>query len=143
VHFALAGIGPLKDSVEKIITGAGIKNRVHLLGQIRDIAPVMHSFDVFLLTSRLEGLPNVLIEAQAVGLPIVTTPAGGAAETLDPGRTGLVTDDHSLASITRACLLLIDDADLRARFAKAAPQFAREKFSIDRMLKRTLALYDA
>jgi glycosyltransferase involved in cell wall biosynthesis len=143
VHFALAGIGPLRNSVEKIIADAGVQKRVHILGQIRNIVPVMHSFDIFLLTSRLEGLPNVLIEAQAVGLPVVTTPAGGAAETLDPGRTGLVTDDQSVESITRACLQLIDDADLRARFAKAAPDFVAKKFSIQRMLERTLALYDS
>ena len=143
VHFALAGIGPLKESLQQFIADAGLEKRVHLLGQIRDIVPVMHSFDIFLLTSRLEGLPNVLIEAQAVGLPVVTTPAGGAAETLDLGRTGLVTEDHSVENIARACLSLIDNEDLRTRFAKAAPEFVYEKFSIERMLKRTMQLYDA
>jgi glycosyltransferase involved in cell wall biosynthesis len=98
--------------------------------------------DLFLLTSRVEGLPNTLIEAQAVGVPVVTTPAGGSAETLDPGRTGLVSPDYSILGIADTCMKLLDDDRLRARMAKAAPEFVRQHFSLERMYTETLRLYE-
>ena len=141
VHFVLGGGGPLRSEVERIVAQARIPSRVHILGQIQNPAATLRALDIFLLTSRLEGLPNVLIEAQAVGVPVVTTPAGGAAEALDPGRTGLVSDDQTVNSVANTCVTLLEDDDLRARYSAAAPDFVRERFSIEAMAANTLRLY--
>jgi glycosyltransferase involved in cell wall biosynthesis len=143
VHFALIGDGPLRAQFEQIVTAAQIDSRVHLLGSSFDVPALLQASDLFLLTSRVEGLPNVLLEAQAVGLPAVTTPAGGAAETLDPGRTGLVTPDHTVRGIADACLALLDDDILRASMAQAGPDFVRRHFSLEQMFAGTLRLYEA
>ncbi len=143
VHFALLGDGPLRAQFEQIVAAAQIDSRVCLLAPRLDVPALLRASDLFLLTSRVEGLPNVLIEAQAVGLPVVTTPAGGAAETLDPGRTGLVAPDHSVRAIADTCLVLLDDDALRARMAVAAPDFVRRHFSLEQMYTGTLRLYEA
>lgn len=141
VHFVLVGDGPLRSYVERIVANGRITSRVHILGQVTEVPAIMRALDVLLLTSRLEGLPNVLIEAQAVGVPVVTTPAGGAAEALDPERTGLVARDHSVDAIVESCLRLLDDDAMRQRFGAAGARFVREKFSIERMSDSTLRLY--
>ena len=141
VDFVLVGDGPLRDAVERLITSAGIENRVHLIPGTGDVAGVLRALDVFLLTSRLEGLPNVLIEAQAVGVPVVTTPAGGAAETLHPGVSGLIAPDQSVLGVANACLTLLDDHSLRSRMSTAAAEFVRDRFSLDRMIEETLRVY--
>lgn len=142
VHFVLVGDGPMKDQVMQFVSNARIASRVHFLGHIKDIPSVLRCFDLLLLTSRLEGLPNVLIEAQAVGVPVVTTPAGGAVETLDHGRTGLVAASQSTLDVADACMRILGDRQFRYQLSKAAPGFVREKFSLDRMLRKTLELYD-
>ena len=143
VDFVLVGDGPLRDSVKRIVAIAGIESRVHFIRGTEDVAGVLRELDVFLLTSRLEGLPNVLVEAQAVGVPVVTTPAGGAVETLNPGVTGFVAPDQSVRGIADTCLVLLDDDRLRARMSAAATEFVRDRFSLDRMIKDTLRLYEA
>jgi glycosyltransferase involved in cell wall biosynthesis len=142
VHFVLIGDGPLREETEYLLALAGIETRAHFIRATRDVAGVLAALDLFLLTSRMEGLPNVLIEAQAVGLPVVTTPAGGAPEALDPGRTGLVAPDHSVLGIAQTCLALLDNNELRTRMSDAAPSFVRQKFSLERMFKDTMRLYD-
>jgi glycosyltransferase involved in cell wall biosynthesis len=142
VEFVLVGDGPLRGDTERAFAMAGIETRVHFIGLARDVARVLGVLDVFLLTSRIEGVPNVLIEAQAVGVPVVTTPAGGAAEALEPNVTGLVTPDHSVLAVANTCLTLLDDDELRARMGKAAPDFVRKKFSLDRMIRDTVRLYE-
>ena len=141
VHFVLVGDGPLKSDVMQILSRARIDHRVHLLGQVKDIPSVLSCLDLLVLTSRIEGLPNVLIEAQAMGVPVVTTPAGGAIEALAPGRTGLVAPDQTVTGVAQTCLRVLSDAQLRSQFAQAAPQYVRDRFSMDRMLHHTLQLY--
>ncbi len=141
VYFILVGDGPLRGEVEGMLQHASVAGRVHFIPQTSEVPAVLRASDLFLLTSRAEGLPNVLIEAQAVGLPVVTTPAGGAVETLKPGETGFIAANQSAAAVANACLSILDDDALRARMGKAAPIFVREKFSLERMFKDTMRLY--
>ena len=96
--------------------------------------------DLFLLTSRLEGLPNALIEAQAMGIPVVTTSGGGSAEALAPGLTGVVVSDDSPAGVARTCLGVLATA-AKARMAAAAPIWVRKQFSLERLAENTMAVY--
>ena len=71
------------------------ENKIHLIGQTRYVKSWLDRFDVFLLTSIVEGLPNVLIEAQAFGVPVITTNAGGASDTIIDGETGHIVEGES------------------------------------------------
>jgi len=141
-YFVMAGDGPYRAYVENIVSRAGISNRFYFLGQIRTVSDLLKTLDLFVLTSRKEGLPNVLIEAQSLGVPVVTTPAGGAVETLDPNKTGKICQEHSATSIADQCLEILLKDDLRHRMRESAPGFVREHFSIQRMFQNTLQLYN-
>ena len=97
--------------------------------------------DVFVLTSRIEGLPNVMIEAQAVGLPVVCTGAGGMAETFIEGETGFAVPSGAAVDFAQSIARLIDDDELRTRMGQHAAHHAREAFGIGRMVDQTLAAY--
>jgi glycosyltransferase involved in cell wall biosynthesis len=141
--FVVAGAGPLVPKVQMMFERAGIMPHVRLLGRTSDVASVYRTLDLFLLTSRMEGLPNALIEAQAVGVPVVTTRAGGAAEALKPGFTGLLAEDDSPAGLARLCLDLLEDEARRENMSALAPGWIRQHFALDAMLARTLHLYRA
>lgn len=101
-HLILLGDGPLRSSIETQITRSGLEQRIHLLGFQTNPLPWIREAAVFVLPSRHEGLPNVLIEALACGTQIVASDCpSGSAEILDDGKYGQlvpVGDDHALAS---------------------------------------------
>jgi glycosyltransferase involved in cell wall biosynthesis len=138
--FVLAGHGPMMPDIRQMFERARV-SQVTLPGSINDVAAIYRMLDVFLLTSRMEGLPNVLIEAQAAGVPVVTTDAGGAGETVKPGVTGIVASDDSPQALAGYCLDLLTDEGKRNDMAEATRTWARERFGLDAMLGRTLALY--
>ncbi len=88
--FLLCGAGPLEDQVQLRAAAKGLDGRIQFLGTRSDIRTVLAASDLVLQTSRQEGTPNVLIEAQACGIPVVTTPAFGAAEAVEDGVSGRV-----------------------------------------------------
>lgn len=143
VHFMLVGDGPLRPTVIDFLNNGRIGSRIHLPGHVKDIPSVLQCMDVFLLTSRLEGLPNVLIEAQAMGVPVVTTPAGGAVEALHDGVTGLVCRHSTVEGISEACIRILADPGFCQSLSKAGAAYVRQEFSIQRMLRKTLASYNS
>ena len=94
-----------------------------------------------MLTSYGEGLPNVLLEAQWAGVPVVTTDAGGAREAVDQGVTGWVVETAKPEDLSAAVLRLANDQDFRTRALMAAPLFVKTKFGFDRMIQETLDIY--
>ena len=141
-RFLLVGDGPLRDGVKQAASRLGLADVIHMTGQEQHPMAAMAAMDIFLLTSRVEGLPNVLIEAQALGIPVVTTPVGGAPETLENGRTGWVLEDISPVSAAEIIVSLFNDSAWRRQAAKIAPVLARQRFDMSRMLDETQTLYD-
>ena len=140
-QFVYVGDGILAGEAKALAGSLGIASRCHFVGYQADAAEWAAGFDVFLLTSRKEGLPNVLIEAQALGVPVVTTDAGGASETLVPGVTGWVVDSGEAIALAERLATVLDDDAWRARARTDAPAFVASRFSIDRMLAETLRVY--
>jgi glycosyltransferase involved in cell wall biosynthesis len=98
----------------------------------------------FLLLSEHEGLPNVLIEAQLAGVPVVASPAGGAAETLLPDVTGVMTSGSPTAEEVASLVAgLAATPERLHRMGAAAAAWAGATFPTDLMIDRTLALYHA
>jgi glycosyltransferase involved in cell wall biosynthesis len=96
--------------------------------------------DLLLSTSSIEGLPNVLIEAQCLGKPVVATTAGGTAEVFEDGATGFLSDSDP-ASLARHCAYVQADCDLRARLRTVGPALMRSKFSTGALVERLERLY--
>jgi glycosyltransferase involved in cell wall biosynthesis len=142
-HAAVAGGGPMESAMRGRIARAGLQDRCHFLGMMKDMAALYATAHVLLLTSRVEGTPNVLLEAQALGCPVVSTAAGGAVDAVRAGRTGLVAEVDDVGGLTDAIRRLQRDLALRQRFAEAAPRFVRARFGLKRMVQETHDLYAA
>jgi glycosyltransferase involved in cell wall biosynthesis len=141
VRFVLAGSGNLQPLITSEIKRLGIADRFVLLGTVADVGLVYSSLDVVLLTSIVEGLPNVLIEAQAAGRPVVTTDVGGTKEAVLDGRTGILVTERSATQLAQAVLAILDDPAWRDRVRVAGPEFVGERFGGDRMIGHLLEIY--
>ncbi|HLU53555.1 MAG TPA: glycosyltransferase family 4 protein [Acidimicrobiia bacterium] len=125
----MAGDGPLRGEIEA--RGAGVE----LLGSVRDLAPHLRWADVLLLTSRTEGLPGVVIEAAAAGVPAVASDVGGTAEAVIHDESGYVVQPGDLGAFVTALKTLAADEPLRLRMAESARAFAAQRFSIGRSVE--------
>ena len=141
-HFLIVGDGNLRKELECIISASSLQHHFHFVGVEKDVYPPLLAMDIFLLTSRIEGLPNVLIEAQSVGLPVVTMDVGGASESLDEGRTGYALDTSDPSLIASVILSVLKNPQWLTRAKISAPLFVEENFSLQKMLYETLRVYE-
>jgi len=140
-HFVVVGDGPLRAEVEAEIAAQGLSERVHLTGLRRDVPDLMHSFDVFALSSLWEGLPRVLPQAMAAGLPIVATAVDGNAEAVSDGVNGFLTLPGNPQAFADALLKLLADPELAAQMGQAGLDRV-EEFSARKMVRDIAALYE-
>jgi glycosyltransferase involved in cell wall biosynthesis len=141
VRFLIAGFGPLEDTIKARIDALGLRDRVALAGPVDDAGLIYCAADVVLLTSAIEGIPNVMIEAQAVGRPVVAPDVGGAREAVADGRTGTIVRPRTADALARAAVTLLDDVAWRERVRIEGPQFVAARFDLDRMVEETIAFY--
>ncbi len=140
-RFVIAGEGPLLEVARTLVDGVGLSDRIRLLGQRSDNADLLRAMDVFVLSSREEGLGSALIEAMACSLPVVGTNAGGIPEIVENGRNGFLVPREDPAALAAVLLRLAADPDLRAGLAQSSYEMSR-RYSIDRMAEATLAAYE-
>lgn len=135
----LAGDGPEGARVRALISELGLADRIALL-PVANGPDVIPAFDLFLMTSRYEGFPYVLLEALAAGCAIVTTRVGGVVDCVVDGENGSVVDLVEHEPIARAVLDIVGNTDTLQRM-RAESRARAALFSIDRMLDRTADLY--
>lgn len=140
IRFAIAGDGPMRPEILDRASALGLHDRLMLVGNVSDTASFLRVCTVLLLTSTREGLPNVLLESQAVGTPVVATNVGGVPEAVRDGKTGYVGERHAPLLADRLLSILNDDA-LRASMREAGPKFVCEQFGIERLIDETLEIY--
>ncbi len=138
-RFVWAGDGELRDAMVAEADRLGLGPRLSLLGWRRDVPDLLHAADLFLLTSRWEGLPQVLPQAMAARLPIVATRVDGNPEAV--GDDGLLVEAGDVAGIAGAVVELLGDPARRRRLAERAAARA-EEFSEAGMLRQLDAFYE-
>lgn len=139
-QFIIAGEGPEKAKIEKIIRSLKLEGKIHLLGFRSDVVEVMQSLDLFLFTSTIEGLGTIVLEAFAAGVPVVATMAGGIPELVDDEHTGLLAAPGDVAALTTAVLRLIKQPEVRTQLTSAASEKVKA-FSYQETAAQTLAVY--
>ena len=133
IRFELAGDGPLLQRSIQYAKDLGISKQVDFLGYRSDVVEVLSGFDAFLLTSSIEGLPNVLIEAQAMGVPVISTDAGGASETFIDGVSGILVRDASAKNIAQAAYEVLSEDKFLEEGPSRARAHADKYFSLETM----------
>lgn len=138
----IVGSGPLEWAVNDRIAELGLGDCVKLLGRRSDIPALMAAADLLLLTSAFEGMPNVVVEAHAAGLPVVASDVGAVADIVVDGRTGFIVAADEPWPFADACVRLLTDPGLRQSQAKLAAERARAQFSIEAMTRQYLRLVE-
>ena len=138
----LVGLGPLEEDLRALAVELGVGGRVRFPGSRDDVFALLPAFDVFVLSSRFEGLPIALLEAMATGVAPVATRVGGIPEVITDGQDGLLVDPGDPAALAGALdRLLVDDA-LRDRLGAKARDRALA-FDLANAVRRTEAIYAA
>jgi glycosyltransferase involved in cell wall biosynthesis len=140
VRLVIVGDGDARADVEAAVAALPDPRWVVMTGRRMDVPRLVHAFDVFALSSQTEGLPLVVPEAMAAGLPIVTTAVGGLPTVVDEGVTGLLTpvDEPALAA---ALATLATDRERARTMGARAREVALSRYSHDRMVDAYLDLY--
>lgn len=142
-HFLIVGDGELGDEMRNFAESAGFSDRLHMPGMMADVAPWYRMMNMLLLTSEREGLPNVVIEAQHFGVPVVSANVGGADETLDDGKTGwTVPPDAGPDCFANMIMQSISDREWYAKAVSEAPSFVHKKFGARRAVETLISWYD-
>ncbi len=140
-HFLLIGEGPLRVELRKKVKDAGLSDRIHLPGAKRPVEPWMNRMSVLVLTSRMEGLPNVLIEAQILGVPVAATKVGGVPETMIEDQTGIMVDSGDPQVLADRLFDMASNRDRLQTMGKATRDWAEANFSLEGMIRNTLGFY--
>jgi glycosyltransferase involved in cell wall biosynthesis len=140
-RFAVVGDGPERRRLEERAAAAGLGEAVAWTGFRQDVPTLLVAADLFVLPSRDDAFPTVLLEAQAAGVAVVASRAGGIPEIVEDGATGLLVPPGDAAALARALSALLADPAARRRLAEAGRRRVGERFSTGAWLARLEAVY--
>jgi glycosyltransferase involved in cell wall biosynthesis len=142
VHLVFVGRGSIQRRTIGQADNRNLNRRVHFVGEVSDVMPFLSASDVFLLTSDTEGTPGAMLEAMAMGLPVVSTAVGGIPEVVrdDAGLLAAPEDEERLSD---SLGLLVDDEKLRAKLGSIAKARVQSQFSLDSVTRKFLDLYQS
>ena len=143
ISVEIAGEGSIEDTsrLESNIADAGLNAKIQLLGNVQDVPKLLARCDLFLMTSAVEGLPIVLIEAAMSGLPCVTTDAGGCREIVETCENGIVVELDNPQEFAEAIEEIIDNSQEFTRYSNNALENSKE-FSIANTASAHIELYE-
>jgi len=142
VEFLLVGDGVLRSNIKELAEELKISDKVHLAGWRKDVPEIMNSIEILVLTSLWEGLPRVLPQAMAAGVPVVASDVNGSREAIHDGVNGFVIEPHDIQGMARKILYLLKHPDVARSMGKKGTEMVRE-FDIWKMLKQQELLYSS
>ena len=141
VRFIILGEGDLREHLAHLVKEHALEKHVLMPGFRTDVLGCIKGFDLFVMSSVTEGLGTSLLDAMACERAIVATRAGGIPEIVDDGITGLLVAPRDQRALADAIVRALQDPDLRRRMAAAGYARVRERFTVDRMVAETAAVY--
>jgi len=151
IEYQIIGDGPLKKSLENLILKEGMKDNIKLLGsmnqsEIKDYLANAHIFilsSVTALDGDTEGTPTVIMEAQACGLPVVSTRHSGIPEVVLDGKSGFLVPERDVDALTKKLQYLIEHPELWPEMGRAGRRFVEERYDIQKLNQRLVKIYEA
>ncbi|MCA9131778.1 MAG: glycosyltransferase [Planctomycetales bacterium] len=138
----IAGEGEQRVALQQQLLGLNCSASVELLGQVADVRSFYADLDMFVLSSRREGLPNVLLEAMALEVPVLSTRVAGIPQLIRHGENGMLIAPESVAELKRGIRDLAEQPCLCRHLAAAGRRLVEQSFSFRRRMERIAALYD-
>jgi len=140
-RFLILGEGELRDPLTRQIRDYRLEKHVLLPGFRADVLGCLKSFDLFVMSSVSEGLGTSLLDAMACARPIVATAAGGIPEIVEDGVNGLLVPPRDHHAMAAAIVRLLTDEPLRDQLGGTGLARVRERFTVERMVAETVAVY--
>ena len=137
----IAGDGPEREELTRIIGQHTTDGSIRLLGQMADLRMFYQAMNLFVLNSMREGLPNVLLEALALEIPSIATKVGGVPELIKPGKTGYLIEPQNDVELVQAIRSAISSPELGAEMAAAGRKDIVEQFGFDARMKKIATIY--
>jgi glycosyltransferase involved in cell wall biosynthesis len=138
---ALRGGGEMESRLRALASDLDLGESLRFVEPLPDLALAYADADLFALSSLWEGLPYVVLEAMAHGLPVASTNVDGIPEAVEHGVSGLVVPPRDPAALADAILRLLGDPAMRARMGEAGQRIVRERFGLERMADELVAVY--
>ena len=142
IKLILVGGGEEEGNLKKLAIKKDVKNDVTFLGQRSDVNQILKAFDIFIFPSLTEGLPLVIIEAMATGLPVVASYVGGIPELIIHGKNGFLVSPTSKKGIKNTIIKLLQNQKLRQNVGKTGREIFESRFSLPQMVKNYLKVYN-
>jgi glycosyltransferase involved in cell wall biosynthesis len=143
VGLLIAGEGDERARLQALIGELGLGHRVRLLGYLTNTRELYEALDLYVLSSLREGLPNVLLEAMALEVPVVATRIAGVPRLVRDGENGLLIVPGDVGGMVAAVRRLLGDSDLRSRMARAGRATIEEGYSFAARMDKVRQVYDA
>ncbi|MCP4716563.1 MAG: glycosyltransferase family 4 protein, partial [Deltaproteobacteria bacterium] len=141
-QFIFVGDGPLRPETEALIRQHNLEKDVLLPGLSSEVPDLLHCMDLFMLTSLWEGLPRVIPQAMAAGLPVVANGVDGVCEVIKDGTNGFFLRPHDIEGMSQKIIRLLSDPELYRSVADQGLRTAREEFSVWNMINQIETVYE-
>ena len=143
-EFVVAGEGPQLEAMQKLAEQMGIMQQFHFLGHVEGFSmySLYQKFDLLISTSSTEGLPNNLLEACAMFVPVIATKVGGVGELIENGYNGFLTEDGDIEALAQQALTLKKNQELAEKFRRNAREVVERKFSLSESVHRLEEVYE-
>lgn len=151
IEYTIIGEGPLRKNLENLLLEEGMNNNIKLLGRMNqsEIKGYMDDAHVFILSSvtaldgDMEGIPVVLMEAQACGLPVVSTHHSGIPEVVLDGKSGFLVPERDVDALSEKLYFLITHTELWPDMGRAGRRFMEGRYDVQRLNQRLVKIYEA
>ena len=141
IKLLICGEGPQREELEEFAKQLEIHSNVIFTGHIKEIAPLYKRLSVYVSASLREGLPNNILEAQALGIPCVTSKIAGHKQIIIPEKSGILTEPNDSLAIACSVMRLLRDTETAKRFASNAEQIVTEKFCLNNRVEQLEKIY--
>lgn len=143
IVFVLVGAGDdnLEEQLKKTVAQDGLSSNFILTGERDDVPEIMKALDLFVLPSEKEGLGTVILEAMAMGVPVIASSVGGIPDLIKQEETGLLIPPSAPRALSSAIIRLLEDQGEREKLTEAAYREVRENFTPDKLCVQTENLY--
>jgi glycosyltransferase involved in cell wall biosynthesis len=143
LNIAIVGDGPLRENLNNLAVQLRVNNEVKFLGIRKDIIKLMDSAKIFVLPSRWEGLPMVVLEAMSRGMSIIATTVGGISEVIENGKEGILIPPENPKTLAQAMNDLLENKELQKKLKELAYKKVKKKYSIGVYSTNMLNLYSS